>query len=77
MLDLLSNLVDKSLVTIAERDSGVAVRYRLLEPIRQFARDELRRSGAETIVRDRHLAYFIEMAEQTEARLKGEASCCG
>jgi predicted ATPase/DNA-binding SARP family transcriptional activator len=72
MLDLLSNLVDKSLVTIAERDSGFAVRYRLLEPIRQFARDELRRSGAETIVRDRHLAYFVALAEQAEVQLKGD-----
>ena len=72
-LDVLSNLVDKSLVTIADRPPGQAVRYRLLEPIRQYALDRLREAGAETAVRDRHLAYFIDFAEQAERQLKSES----
>jgi predicted ATPase len=39
VLNLLSDLVDKSLALIAEREPGEAVRYRLLEPIRQYALD--------------------------------------
>ena len=70
MLDLLSDLVDKSLVTVAERVPGIAVRYRLLEPIRQYALDELRRIDAEQTLRDRHLAYFASFAEQAEGQLK-------
>ncbi len=72
MLDLVSDLVDKSLITIAERMPGVAVRYRLLEPIRQYALAELRRSDMESAVRDRHLAYFAAFAEQAEEQLKGK-----
>ncbi len=69
-LNLLTDLVEKSLVTIAERIPGVAVRYRLLEPIRQYALDELRRSAAEHTLRDRHLTYFAAFSEQAEAQLK-------
>ncbi len=71
MLDLVSDLVDKSLITIAERVPGVAVRYRLLEPIRQYALGLLRETQAETALRDRHLAHFVAFAEQAEAQLKG------
>ena len=72
VLDVLANLVDKSLVLIAERAPGEAVRYRLLEPIRQYALDQLRVAGAEAATRDRHLDYFVEFAEQAEQQLKGE-----
>jgi predicted ATPase/DNA-binding SARP family transcriptional activator len=72
VLDLLSELVDKSLVLIVERAPGEAVRYRLLEPIRQYALDQLRTAGMEAATRDRHLASFVEFAEQAELQLKGE-----
>ena len=72
-LDLLSDLVDKSLVLVADRTPGEAVRYRLLEPIRQYALDKLREAGAETATRDRHLDYLLHLAEQAEPRLKSES----
>lgn len=72
-LDLLSALIDKSLVLIAEREPGEAVRYRLLEPIRLYALDQLREAGAEAAQRDRHLAYFVGLAEQVEPKLKSES----
>jgi non-specific serine/threonine protein kinase len=72
ILDLLAGLVEKSLVSIAEREPGEGVRYRLLEPIAQYALEKLGQTGAEAAVRDRHLAYYIELAEQAEPQLKSE-----
>jgi non-specific serine/threonine protein kinase len=67
-LTLLSNLVDKSLV-IAEV-KGKTMRYRLLETIRQYARDRsLERSDVEE-ARDQHLRYFLQLAEQAEPELR-------
>jgi non-specific serine/threonine protein kinase len=73
VLDVLADLVDKSLALTEERTAGEAVRYRLLEPIRQYALDRLRKAGAEAAARDRHLACFIDLAERAEPKLKGEA----
>jgi predicted ATPase len=44
VLDLLGGLVDKSLVA-AGAPTGGAVRYRMLEPLRQYAREKLEESG--------------------------------
>ena len=44
VLELLSMLVDKSLV-VAEKNGEGAGRYRMLEPIRQYARERLEESG--------------------------------
>ena len=71
-LDLLSDLVDKSLALIAERTAGEAVRYRLLEPVRQYALEQLRAAGAEAAVSDRHLDYFVAFAEQAEPKIKSD-----
>jgi non-specific serine/threonine protein kinase len=69
VLDLMAQLVDKSLV-IAEEQRG-AVRYRLLETIRAYARDRLLEAGEAERTRDRHLAYFLGLAEEAEPRLRG------
>ena len=64
-LDLLASLVDQSLVLVAERE-GTA-RYRLLEPVRQYAEEKLLASGEEVVVRDRHLAWMQALAERLGA----------
>ncbi|MEP6943095.1 MAG: tetratricopeptide repeat protein [Betaproteobacteria bacterium] len=69
MLDVLTSLVDKSLVQIEEGDTGT--RYRLLETVRQYARDRLLERGDGAQWRDRHLAYFVAAAEATEPLLTG------
>jgi predicted ATPase/DNA-binding winged helix-turn-helix (wHTH) protein len=56
VLDVLDQLVRKSLATV-ER-SGTAARYRLLEPIRQFADERLSASGEGDTVRLRHARYY-------------------
>jgi predicted ATPase/class 3 adenylate cyclase len=60
ILDQLSLLVDKSLV-IAEDESG-AMRYRLLETVRQYALEKLSESGEADTVRDRHRDHYVAAA---------------
>jgi predicted ATPase/DNA-binding SARP family transcriptional activator/DNA-binding CsgD family transcriptional regulator len=69
VLDLLSQLVDKSLVLVEERDGEA--RYRLLETVRQYGREKLEESGEEDEVRRRHALYFLQLAEEAESELKG------
>lgn len=67
VVDLLTSLTDKSLV-LAET-SGASVRYRLLETVRQYAKDRLTESGNGDTWRNRHLDYFLALAEEAEPRL--------
>ncbi len=69
MLDLHASLADKSLVMAEERNG--ATRYRLLETVRQYARDKLLESGKGESWRDRHLNYFLSLAEDAEPQLTG------
>jgi predicted ATPase/class 3 adenylate cyclase len=57
VLDLLDSLVRKSLIT-SER-SGEAMRYGLLETIRQFAEEQLATAGEAEIARRRHAEFFV------------------
>ncbi|MEU0567391.1 LuxR C-terminal-related transcriptional regulator [Nonomuraea sp. NPDC005983] len=61
VLDLVDALVDKSILSVV--DDGGAVRYRMLETIRQYAQDRLTASGEWAVVRRRHRDYFQTMAE--------------
>lgn len=69
VLDLLEGLIGKSLVAADER--GARARYRLLEPVRQFAQERLMASGELERVRERHARYYVERAEALGTRLKG------
>jgi predicted ATPase/class 3 adenylate cyclase len=62
ILDLLTELVDKSLVVAAEQ--GEEVRYRLLETIRQYGQEKRAGSGEEQGLRGRHRDWFLGLAEQ-------------
>ncbi|MBT8469636.1 MAG: hypothetical protein KJN97_12900, partial [Deltaproteobacteria bacterium] len=70
VLDLVSSLVDKSLV-VAETGYAAA-RYHFLETIRQFARDRLDESGHGEPIRLTHAAYFTELAESIEGLIGGD-----
>ena len=69
-LDALSHLVDKSLVVVEESPAEGENRYRLLETIRQYARDKLLESGESQAVRDLHLATYLNLALEAEAGLQ-------
>ena len=64
----LESLVDKSLVA---RERSVPDRYRLLEPVREFARDRLEDSGMEAEVRRRHLDWCVGLASELEDKIFG------
>jgi tetratricopeptide (TPR) repeat protein len=68
-LDLLTALVDKSLVEAVETDTG-EVRYRMLETIRVYATQRLADSGEFDALRDAHAAYHLELAELAEPQLR-------
>jgi predicted ATPase/DNA-binding winged helix-turn-helix (wHTH) protein len=69
MLHLLISLIDKSLALAEEHDA--ATRYRLLETVRQYARDRLSEQQQPAHWRDKHLAYFLAMAEEAEEGIRG------
>ena len=73
ILDQLSLLVDKSLV-VADEESG-AMRYRLLETVRQYALEKLAESGEADAIRGRHRDHYIEaaVAMESDERLIGWA----
>jgi predicted ATPase len=63
-------LLDKSLV-VAEAEAGGTLRYRMLEPIRQFAREMLQESQEAPEVRRRHAEHYLALAETAEPELLG------
>jgi predicted ATPase len=70
VLQTLAHLADKSLVDVEEPTEAAQGRYRLLETVRQYARDKLFASGEAERVRDRHLEYFVQFAEEAEPHLR-------
>lgn len=70
VLDLLSSLVNKSLLVARTLQQGEA-RYRLLKIIRQYAQEKLIASGEFSTLQNRHLQYYLDLAEATESNLKG------
>jgi DNA-binding CsgD family transcriptional regulator len=66
VLDLLAGLADKSLVVAEEQPDGTA-RYRLLETLREYARERLAAAGATEAVARRHAEHFVALAEAAEA----------
>jgi tetratricopeptide (TPR) repeat protein len=69
VLDLLTQLVNKSLVIVDEE--GPETRYRLLETLRQYARDRLVATGEYDALRQQHLAYFVGLAELSAPLIEG------
>jgi predicted ATPase len=67
VLDLLTGLVDKSLVLAEAR--GAEERYRLMETLRQYAEERLLQAGEAGAVRDRHAAWCLALARAAAAAL--------
>lgn len=61
VLTLLAQLVNKSLVLFDEEDGKP--RYRMLETVRQYARDKLLEMGESEEARSAHLDFFYQLVE--------------
>jgi predicted ATPase/DNA-binding SARP family transcriptional activator len=71
ILEILTRLAHKSLV-IVQRRQGLAARYWLLETIRQYATEKLTQGKGEAQILDRHLQYYLDLAENVTPKLKSE-----
>lgn len=67
ILDWLGQLVEKSLVEVAPDGE----RYRLLQIVKQFSREQLDAAGEIEILNDIHLAYFVELGADSQLGLVG------
>jgi predicted ATPase/class 3 adenylate cyclase len=68
----LERLVEHSLLRQGDGSDGES-RFTMLETIREFAQDELARSGEDETVRLAHATHFRTMAEQAEPELRGSS----
>jgi predicted ATPase/DNA-binding XRE family transcriptional regulator len=68
VLDLLAQLINKSLVNTEERQNQT--RYHMLETVRQYTHEKLREAGEEEILRKHHLAYYVDLAKRAEPNLR-------
>ncbi len=67
ILDLLSNLLDKSMVRVVpDQDTS----HRLLNTIQQFAWEKLGESGEHDHLRNQHLRHYLKLAERANPMLK-------
>ena len=69
VLDLLTQLVFKSLVVTDEQNGEV--RYRFLETVRQYGLEKLDESGETEAIRKRHRDWYLGLAERAEPELQG------
>jgi predicted ATPase/DNA-binding SARP family transcriptional activator len=75
VVDLLTRLVDRSLVNVQR--SGERARYRLLAPIRTYARERLVAADEDAAVGRAHLEFFARLVESTEPQLTGPDQAAG
>src|SRR5215213_5851494 len=66
VLDLLARLVDKSLTIVQNSSANSETRYRLLETVREYAREKLDLCGEADLIRDQHLEFYKGLAEDAE-----------
>ena len=71
VLDLLGQLIDKSLVSI---DEAAGMRQYLLETVREYAHERLTASGELPGLAERHAAHYLALAEEASTELFGPRS---
>ena len=71
VLDLLSRLVERSLVLAEQQEDGGATRYRLLETMRVYGLDRLAERGETDRWRERHARWITEMARRADGSFHG------
>jgi predicted ATPase/DNA-binding CsgD family transcriptional regulator len=71
-LDILTSLVDKSLVRPLENEDAGEIRFVLLETIREYALECLERAQEQPIAQHHYVHYALSLVEQAEQHLYGE-----
>ena len=69
VLEVLSSLIDKSLVLMEQRSAEA--RYRLLETMRQYGQEKLQQAGEVAAVRRRHGDWYVRFAERAGLEIGG------
>ncbi|MET8756173.1 AAA family ATPase, partial [Streptomyces sp. NPDC004667] len=69
--DLITRLVDRSLVVVAPGPAGTPPRYRLLQSVAAYAGERLEHHGERDALRARHLRHYLALAETADAGLRG------
>jgi predicted ATPase/DNA-binding CsgD family transcriptional regulator len=69
ILNVLTQLLDKSLVQMEDREGEA--RYRLLETVREYGRARLEEAGETDSARRRHRDWYLALAERAEPELRG------
>jgi non-specific serine/threonine protein kinase len=67
VLDLLTQLTNKSLIRVVNQQGKV--RYHLLETVKLYGAEKLQQAREETEVRNKHLRFFLSLAERAEPEL--------
>ena len=69
-LDVISRLADRSLLDV-EVGQGGAVRYRLLDSVREFSVEQLHAAGLADVARQAHASWFADAAADTARGVRG------
>jgi len=69
LMDNLASLVDQSI--LLRDDAGDDARFRLLTTIRDFGWERLTEHGELTLLRSRHAAYFLRLAQSAATEIAG------
>jgi non-specific serine/threonine protein kinase len=73
LLDLVTSLVDKSLLVSKEQSSG-ETRFRMLEIVREYALESLEASGEAEEIRHKHADYFLHLGQKAAWHFQGAES---
>jgi predicted ATPase len=68
VLDIVESLLNKSMITV-DLEEGHEARHRMLETIREYARDKLEAAGESDRIRQAHFDFFLNLAEAAEPHL--------
>ncbi len=71
VLDLITSLVNKSLI-VSKEQAGGDLRFRMLEVVREYALESLEAGCEAEAMRRNHVAYFLALGEEAEPHLQGE-----
>ena len=75
VLDLLQHLIDKS--TVVSEDHREAIRYRLLETVRQYGQERLDKASELAPLKLNHMEFFLAFAEDADPNLQGTGQGSG